>query len=91
MAGLAALIWARALNSITSTRSFGPIITILKIMTANLLEFILLWSFLIVFYMCVGMLLFYEVPAFKLRIDAFQYLLYSALGNWDLTIFEKII
>lgn len=61
MTSLAALIWAKALISVDSTKSLGPMIKILTIMTANLLKFIILWSFLIILYMCVGMLLFYEV------------------------------
>lgn len=63
-------------------------VKILKVMTLNLLMFMLLWLMILVFYLCVGMLIFYGVKEFKSIESSFVYLVSSALGNWDAEIWK---
>lgn len=60
-------------------------------MTESLLQFLILWSLILLFFTCVGMLLFYEVGFFKEITGAFEYLIYSALGSWDIGIFQQAV
>jgi hypothetical protein len=60
-------------------------------MTESLLQFLILWSLILLFFTCVGMLLFYEVDFFKEITGAFEYLIYSALGSWDIGIFQQAV
>ena len=58
---VAALIWAKAIFMTEYTRTFGPILKILIVMTKKMLTFLVLWSIILIFFLCIGMLLFPDV------------------------------
>jgi hypothetical protein len=58
---VAALIWAKAILMTEYTRTFGPILKILIVMTKKMLTFLVLWGIILIFFLCIGMLLFPDV------------------------------
>ena len=64
MGTIAALIWIKVFFALESTKVFGPTIKIIQIMTIDLIQFLGLWVMILIFYTCVGMLIFYEVKNF---------------------------
>ena len=72
-----------------STRTFGPIIKIIEVMTFRLLKFVVIWWLVILCFVCVGVLLFSHTFKFNSITNAVYFMLCSSIGNWDATIFEK--
>jgi hypothetical protein len=71
-----------------STRTFGPIIKIIQVMTLRLLKFVVIWWLVILCFVCVGLLLFPHTTKFNSPTNAIYYMLCASIGNWDASIFE---
>lgn len=87
MACIAGIIWAKVILQMQNTQTLGPMIKILTVMAVNLVMFLLLWAMILVLFMCVGMLIFSELKYFKTIYSTLSFLVYSAIGSWDLTVF----
>jgi len=59
------------------------IVTMIK----QLVIFLVIWGLIILLYVCVGQLIFYTLIDFGDMRLAATYLIQSALGSWDLSIF----
>jgi hypothetical protein len=64
-------------------------IKILTVMALNLMMFLALWAMILILFMCVGMLLFSELKYFKTIDSTLSFLVYAAIGAWDLTVFTE--
>jgi hypothetical protein len=73
-----------------STRTFGPIIKIIQVMTLRLLKFVVIWWLLILCFVCVGVLLFPHTQKFNNVTNATYFLLCCSIGNWDAAVFEIV-
>ncbi len=88
---IAALVWGRTILTFEYTRTFGPIIKIIMVMVKDMITFLVIWIFVLVFFLCVGMLVFVDVEEFKTPSSAFIYLAQAALGSYDTTIFQRTL
>jgi len=59
-------------------------------MVKDMLTFLVIWIFVLIFFLCVGMLIFIDTTEFKTFKSAFLYLAQAAIGSYDTTIFERI-
>jgi len=50
MATIAGIIWARAFLSFENSKSLGPLIKIVIVMTVNLAKFLVLWTMILAFF-----------------------------------------
>ena len=82
-----ALVWAKTVYIFSFTKTFGPLIKILLIMMKELAVFMTLWIVFVLFFMSIGVLIFYELPEFKNNRSALTYMINAALGNFDTSIF----
>ena len=85
----AALIWLKFIFMFENTQTFGPTIKIIQVMAAKMIQFLAVWSMVIVTFACTGLLIFAHNNAFKSISGAFYFLICAALGNWDSKVFEK--
>jgi hypothetical protein len=69
------------------TTTFGPILKMIITMSKQMLVFTIVWLFIIVLFVCVGQLVFYELADFKSLTTTFTYLIQAALGGWDINVF----
>ena len=63
-------------------------IKIIVKMTKDIMIFMVLWTINLVFFICVGMLLFAEIETFRSFWDTFIKLFDSALGNFDFELWD---
>eukprot|EP00347_Sterkiella_histriomuscorum_P007752 403347692 len=84
-------LWLKVTMLLKLTRSFGPLIKIVINMMQDILEFFVIWSINLVFFSCVGMLLFGELDQYNSIYDTLVMFIQSALGAWDLTIYDNIL
>lgn len=54
MSALAILIWFKVILAIESNRTVGPMLKMIIVMTKDLVTFIVLWSVILIFFLCVG-------------------------------------
>jgi len=71
-----------------NTKTFGPMIKIMIVMTQELMKFVFIWALVILIFGCIGVILFIPYDTFKTTGSAFYYLICGALGNWDTTTFD---
>jgi len=57
-------------------------------MTVDMLTFMVLWSIILVFFMCIGMLIFIDLETFQSLKSTLIFLFQAALGSFDVTLFE---
>ena len=84
----AGLVWLKIMVSLKLTRLFGPLIKIIESMMKDIVEFCVVWGVNLVFFTCVGMLLFTDVDAYDTFQDTLIMFIQSALGNFDLSIYD---
>ena len=84
----AVLVWFKFVLMFQYTRTFGPVIKIIQVMTVTLLKFMVIWWLVIVCFVCTGMLLFPFTNAFSNLQNAVYFMLNASIGNWDTSIFE---
>jgi hypothetical protein len=65
MAALAMLIWVKVILAIESNRTVGPMLKMITVMTKDLATFIVLWSVILIFFLCVGQLVFVDIETFQ--------------------------
>jgi hypothetical protein len=58
LAFVGGLFWLKIMMLLRLTRTFGPIIKIISSMLETLVIFLILWLIIIMFFACMGMLLF---------------------------------
>jgi hypothetical protein len=61
---------------------------ILQQMMADLAKFLCIWAILLVMFVCVGMLAFGQLEGFKEMLDILIFFIESALGEWDMVVYE---
>ena len=64
MATMSALVWIKVLTRFFLTRTMGPLIKIVALLLADVSKFMLIWSLALLLFICVGMLVFFNVPQF---------------------------
>lgn len=72
------------------TKTFGPLVQMIKKMSVDLIEFIVFWVVIILLFTCVGGLLWgqYSV-AFKQDFYNLTYMFFQVgLGSWDTSIYD---
>ena len=89
MAALAMLIWVKVILAIESNRTVGPMLKMIIVMTKDLATFIVLWSAILIFFLCVGQLVFVDVETFQSIETTLDFLINAALGNFDVELFEQ--
>lgn len=75
--------------SLENTSKFGPLIKMILVMIKEVLSFMALWSVILIFFLCIGMLVFVDINEFKTVKSALVYLGMAALGNFDTTTFSQ--
>ena len=71
-----------------NTKTFGPLIKIVIVMTQTLIKFFAVWALEILLFACVAMILFAGYPRFVSINSTIYYLLCGAIGNWDTSTFD---
>ena len=71
------------------TKSFGPLIKMITVMFLDMLNFFLLWGIIMIFFLCIGMLLFIDTNEFKTFQNALVFLAEAAIGGFDTSVFSK--
>ena len=84
----AALIWIKFIFMFENTKTFGPTIKIIQVMARKMMEFLTVWSMVIVAFACTGLLMFAHNESFNSITGTFYFLICAALGNWDANVFE---
>jgi len=51
--------------TLENTSTFGPLIKMVLVMIKEVLSFMVLWSVILVFFLCIGMLIFIDIKEFK--------------------------
>jgi len=67
----AALIWIKFILMFENTQTFGPTIKIIQVMAAKMIQFLAVWSMVIVAFACTGLLMFTHNNAFSSVTGAF--------------------
>eukprot|EP00347_Sterkiella_histriomuscorum_P010999 403374131 len=83
-------IWLKVMLLLKLTRAFGPLLKIIERMIFDFLYFTVIWSVNLVFFTCMGMLLFAELPLFNSIADTLIMLIQSSLGQWDLEMYDNL-
>eukprot|EP00347_Sterkiella_histriomuscorum_P017383 403349594 len=83
-------IWLKVMLLLKLTRAFGPLLKIIERMIFDFLYFTVIWSVNLVFFTCMGMLLFAELPLFNYIVDTLIMLIQSSLGQWDLEMYDNL-
>ena len=86
---MGALIWAKVVFVFSYSQSFGPIIKMITVMTKDMVTFLLLWAVFILFFVCAGITIFYDLPEFATISEAIIYLCNAAVANFDTSIFGQ--
>ena len=71
-----------------NTKTFGPLIKIVIVMTQTLIKFFAVWALEILLFACVAMILFAGYPRFVSINSTVYFLLCGAIGNWDASTFD---
>ena len=87
---LVGLYWIRIFFLFRVTRILGPLIKIITSMFQDLLTFLTLYSIQLVFFGCVGNLLFLEVDQFSTLYKTMIYLFTSSMGELDFSPFDEV-
>ncbi|CDW90047.1 wd-40 repeat protein [Stylonychia lemnae] len=85
------LLWLRVILLLKLTRSFGPLIKIVECMLVDIGQFAVIWLVNLVFFSCMGMLLFGEIEVYDQFQDTIIMFIQSALGSWDMTIYDNLL
>jgi hypothetical protein len=85
--GFAGLIILKIIMMFQYTTQFGPILKMIITMSKQMAMFTIVWLFIIILFVCVGQLVFYELADFKNLTTSFTYLIQGALGAWDINVF----
>jgi len=90
LAAITFLSWMRFLFFLKVSKTYGPLFKIVWENVKDLLKFFVIWSLLILMFICVGYLLFTELQAFQSLFSVFMIFLDSGLGNWSLHVYDTI-
>ena len=88
LACIASTFWLRMILMLKLTKTFGPLIRIVIVMFKELGIFLVLWVIQLFIFACIGMAVFSELPEYGNFVDVLVMLFQSALGTWDLTMYE---
>jgi hypothetical protein len=80
---MAIFVWGKFIFMFENTRTFGPLIKIIIVMTLNLMKFLVIWALVILLFGCVATIVFIPYNAFQTIGSTFYFLICAALGNWD--------
>ena len=88
LAGVTLLTWLKTLYLFRVSETFGPIIKIITEMIKDVSKFMIIWLVIIVMFIAVGLLMFGEIHEFhSIGFVTVEYLR-SALGEWDMDIYD---
>lgn len=88
LAATAFLFWIRLIVMLQLTATFGPLIRTTVAMMSDLVTFFLLFTIQMIAFSCVGILAFGTIPGFLTVYDGLVLLFGSALGEFDLSIYD---
>lgn len=99
LAVVVALYWIKIILLFQVTKTFGPIIKIIALMTKDLAQFLVLWSVILLVFTSVACILFGDITTTtamekegQTGFDNFVFVavMYfeSALGNWDMSVYS---
>ncbi|CDW85311.1 transient receptor potential cation subfamily member 4 [Stylonychia lemnae] len=83
-------LWLKVMLLLKLTRMFGPLIKIVESMLVDIGQFAVVWIINLVFFACVGMLLFGEIEVYDHFQDTIIMFIESALGDWNLHIYDDL-
>jgi len=90
LAVTAGLFWLKVILLLNLTRTFGPLIKIITSMMKDIIIFSGLWGIQMVFFACIGILMFGELPVYESFYDTMVMLFESAIGSWDFSIYDDL-
>lgn len=90
LACIAALFWFKVLYNLRLTRTFGPQIKMVITMIKDIGKFAIVWMIQLLFFACVGVLMFQELNQYKSIMSALIELFTNAMGIFDYTIYNKL-
>ena len=80
--------WSRVIMILSLSKTFGPMIEIIKAMIKELMVFAVMFSLVFTMFMFTGKILFFELNEFSSFEYTAQYLFYAALGNFSFSTFD---
>ena len=89
LACVASMFWLRMILMLKLTKTFGPLIRIINVMFKELFIFLVLWAIQLFIFACIGIVVFSELPEYGSFLDVLIMLFQSALGTWDLSMYER--
>ena len=90
LASIIGFFWLKIFFLLRLTRTFGPMIKIIQAIIVDILIFTVIWGIQLLFFTCVGILLFGQVPEYESFQDTFIMLYETAIGDWDLKMYEQL-
>ena len=72
------------------TSTFGPIIRICFKMLSDMITFFVIFFLQITAFACVGVLIFGEIPEYDDLYTAIVMIFQTAMGAWDLTVYDVL-
>ena len=70
------------------SKTFGPLFKMIQQMTLDLVKFAVIWSIILIMFTCVAVLSFGELTQFHSVFDVGVIFIESALGGWDLKVYD---
>ena len=90
LAATAFLFWIRLIFMLQLTTVFGPLIRITMAMMKDLITFFLLFTLQLIAFSCVGILAFGMLKPYETLWDAFIMFFSTAMGEFDLEMYEEM-
>jgi len=90
LAIVAGTFWLKVIFSLRLTKTFGPLLKIIQSMLSQIFLFTILWVLQLIFFACIGFMLFSDLEAYSHYYDTLIMLFEAALGEWDMTIYEGL-
>ena len=90
LAGFCFFYWIRFILMLKLSYTFGPMIQIFIKMSQDMGIFFALFFLQIIAFSAVGMLTFGEVPEYSNLSSAIIMIFQTAMGSWDLTIYDEL-
>jgi len=90
LASITSLFLFRFIRMLRLTRMFGPMISMVEKMVYDLGTFLIIWVIQLFTLSAIAVLVFGELDAYKKPVDALLIMFETAMGNWDLSIYDDL-
>lgn len=90
LALLLAIHYTRIIISLQVSRTFGPMVRILKSMIVDIIVFLIFFAAMIAIFAGAGQLMFYELPNYSDIGEATKVLFSSAIGQFDYSTYDGL-